>query len=126
MRAFAEAWPDRAIVQQLGAQIPWKHNCLLLDRVKDKATRTFYIQSTIQHGWARSVLTHQIDTKLHARLGAAPTNFALTLTPRWSAYCATVQRSVSGCSLEPIAVSIVIGYTSSLFVDEVIRSTVDV
>jgi predicted nuclease of restriction endonuclease-like (RecB) superfamily len=72
-------WPDRAIVQQLGAQIPWKHNCLLLDRVKDKATRTFYIQSTIQHGWARSVLTHQIDTKLHARLGAAPTNFALTL-----------------------------------------------
>ena len=79
MRAFAEAWPDRTIVQQLGAQIPWKHNCLLLDRVKDKATRTFYIQSTIQHGWARSVLTHQIDTKLHARLGAAPTNFALTL-----------------------------------------------
>jgi predicted nuclease of restriction endonuclease-like (RecB) superfamily len=79
MRAFAEAWPDRAIVQQLGAQIPWKHNCLLLDRVKDKVARTFYIQSTIQHGWARSVLTHQIDTKLHARLGAAPTNFALTL-----------------------------------------------
>jgi predicted nuclease of restriction endonuclease-like (RecB) superfamily len=79
MRAFAEAWRDRAIVQQLGAQIPWKHNCLLLDRVKDKAARTFYIQSTIQNGWARSVLTHQIDTKLHVRLGAAPTNFALTL-----------------------------------------------
>jgi len=27
MRAFADAWPDRAIVQQLVAQIPWKHNC---------------------------------------------------------------------------------------------------
>src|SRR5205814_6849482 len=24
MRAFAEAWPDHQIVQQLGAQIPWK------------------------------------------------------------------------------------------------------
>jgi predicted nuclease of restriction endonuclease-like (RecB) superfamily len=35
MRAFAAAWPDSAIVQQLGAQIPWKHNCVLLDRVKD-------------------------------------------------------------------------------------------
>src|SRR6266851_857388 len=26
MRAFAEAWPDEAIVQQLVAQIPWGHN----------------------------------------------------------------------------------------------------
>jgi predicted nuclease of restriction endonuclease-like (RecB) superfamily len=81
MRAFAEAWPDRSIVQQLAAQIPWMHNCLLLDRVKDEATRTFYIQNTIHHGWARSILTHQIDTKLHTRLGRAPTNFALTLPP---------------------------------------------
>src|SRR5512146_1607560 len=26
MRSFAEAYPDEAIVHQLGAQIPWKHN----------------------------------------------------------------------------------------------------
>ena len=26
MRAFAEAWPDEPIVQQLAAQIPWFHN----------------------------------------------------------------------------------------------------
>lgn len=25
---------NRAIVQQLVAQIPWNHNCVLLDRVK--------------------------------------------------------------------------------------------
>jgi len=81
MRALAEAWPDRSIVQQLVAQIPWGHNCTLLDRVKDEATRTFYIQNTIQHGWARSVLAHHIDTKLHTRLGRAPTNFSLTLPP---------------------------------------------
>jgi predicted nuclease of restriction endonuclease-like (RecB) superfamily len=35
MRAFAEAWPDEAIVQQVAAQIPWFHNCILLDKVKD-------------------------------------------------------------------------------------------
>src|SRR5581483_5353815 len=29
MRAFAEAWPDEAIVQQLVAQIPWGHNVRL-------------------------------------------------------------------------------------------------
>jgi predicted nuclease of restriction endonuclease-like (RecB) superfamily len=33
MRAFAEAWPDNAIVQQVAAQIPWFHNCVLLDKV---------------------------------------------------------------------------------------------
>src|SRR5262249_19657001 len=35
MRAFAEAWPDGEIVQQLVAQIPWGQNCVLLDRLKD-------------------------------------------------------------------------------------------
>jgi predicted nuclease of restriction endonuclease-like (RecB) superfamily len=79
MRAFAEAWPDREIVHQLGAQIPWKHNCVLLDRIKDAATREFYIRKTVEHGWSRSVLIHQLDTNLHKRLGKAPSNFALTL-----------------------------------------------
>ncbi|MEO7724977.1 MAG: PDDEXK nuclease domain-containing protein, partial [Chthoniobacterales bacterium] len=75
------AWPDRAIVHQLGAQIPWKHNCALLDRAKDAATRAFYIRKTLDHGWSRSVLLHQLDTKLHERQGKAPSNFALTLPP---------------------------------------------
>jgi predicted nuclease of restriction endonuclease-like (RecB) superfamily len=30
VRAFAQAWPDREIVQQLAAQIPWGQNCVLL------------------------------------------------------------------------------------------------
>src|SRR5882757_6337142 len=81
MRAFAQAWPDREIVHQLGAQIPWKHNCVLIDRVKDTETRAFYIRKTVEHGWSRSVLIHQLDTNLHKRLGKAPSNFALTLPP---------------------------------------------
>jgi predicted nuclease of restriction endonuclease-like (RecB) superfamily len=79
MRAFAESWPDRPIVHQLAAQIPWGHNCVLLDRVRDAGTRAFYIRQTIQHGWARSVLVHQIDTQLHKRQGLAPTNFTRAL-----------------------------------------------
>ena len=81
MRAFAQAWPDREIVHQLGAQIPWKHNCVLIDRVKDADTRVFYVRKTVEHGWSRSVLIHQLDTNLHKRLGKAPSNFALTLPP---------------------------------------------
>jgi len=33
MRAFAEAWPDESIVQEVLAQLPWGHNVVLLDRL---------------------------------------------------------------------------------------------
>jgi len=79
MRAFAVAWPDRAIMQQLAAQMPWAHNCVLLDRVKDAKTREFYIRETVGQGWSRSVLVHHLDTDPHKRAGKAPSNFALTL-----------------------------------------------
>jgi predicted nuclease of restriction endonuclease-like (RecB) superfamily len=62
MRAFAEAYPDEQIVQQLAGQIPWFHNCMLLDKVKDPEERLWYIQQTIQHGWSRSVLTQRVES----------------------------------------------------------------
>src|SRR5580704_4944088 len=51
MKAFAEAWPDESILQQPAAKLPWFHNCVLLDKVKDHAERTWYIQQAIQNGW---------------------------------------------------------------------------
>lgn len=79
MRAFAEVYPDEAFVHQLGAQIPWKHNCTILDKLKDPEQRVWYIQKTIENGWSRSVLTHQIDTDLYSRQGGALTNFQQVL-----------------------------------------------
>ena len=55
MRAFAAAWPDRQFVQQLAAQIPWFHNCVLLDRIPDLPTRIWYIRQIIENGWSRNV-----------------------------------------------------------------------
>lgn len=66
MRSFGEAYPDEKVVHQLGAQIPWKHNCVILDKVKDPDLRIWYIQKTIENGWSRVVLIHQIDSSLHA------------------------------------------------------------
>jgi len=79
IRAFAEAWPDEQIVQQLVAQIPWGHNVRLLDYVKDPAERLWYVQQTIEHGWSRNVLVHQIESNLYERQGKAITNFERTL-----------------------------------------------
>lgn len=42
MRAFAQAYPDEQFVQQLAGQIPWFHNCVLLDKLKDSAERQWY------------------------------------------------------------------------------------
>ena len=81
MRAFAAAWPDRSIVQQLAAQIPWFHNCILLDRVSDATIRTWYVKAAIEHGWSRNILEIQIDTCAHERQGKAITNFKATLPP---------------------------------------------
>ncbi len=79
MRAFAEAWPDESIVQQAAAQIPWFHNCVLIERVKDSEERLWYVQKTVENGWSRNVLSMQIESGLYQRQGGAITNFARTL-----------------------------------------------
>lgn len=79
MRAFATAYQDEQFVQQLAAQIPWFHNCVVLDKVKDSTEREWYISQTIQNCWSRNVLVHQIESQLYQRQGKAITNFDRTL-----------------------------------------------
>lgn len=79
MRKFAETYPDVEFVQQRAAQIPWFHNCILIDKVKSKKEREWYIQQTIQNGWSRNVLVHQIETNLYDRKRHLTHNFDVTL-----------------------------------------------
>jgi len=69
MRAFAEAWPDEDFVQQVAAQLPWFHNCTILDKLKNLAERIWYAQQTIENGWSRNILIHQIESNLFHRKG---------------------------------------------------------
>lgn len=68
-----------AFLQPLVAQLPWAHNMLLLQALKDDATRVWYAKQTLQHGWSRNVLKMQIDSAVHLRQGAAISNFASRL-----------------------------------------------
>jgi predicted nuclease of restriction endonuclease-like (RecB) superfamily len=79
MRAFAEAWPEEAIVQQPVGQLPWGHNLVLLTKLKDHEARAWYAAKTIENNWSRNVLAMQIETLLLERSGSAVTNFAATL-----------------------------------------------
>lgn len=79
MRAFAEAWPDTEMMQQAVAQLPWGHNLVLLERLKEPAERLAYAQAAVEHGWSRNVLNIHIETRLLERTGKAVTNFGQRL-----------------------------------------------
>ena len=79
MRKLAESYPEREIVQQAAAQRPWFHNCVILDKVQDGVQREWYTRATVEHGWSRAVLVHQIESDLYGRQGTALTNFPATL-----------------------------------------------
>lgn len=79
MQAFYANYGGGEFVPRAVAQIPWGHNRLLLDKLKDRATREWYATQTFENGWSRNVLALQIDTKLHERQPSLSTNFAETL-----------------------------------------------
>ena len=79
MRAFAQEYPEQEFVQAALAQITWYHNITLLDKVKDREERLWYIKKTTAHGWSRNVLVHQIESGLYHRQGRALTNFERSL-----------------------------------------------
>jgi len=67
MRKFAENYPDIEFVQEVLAQITWYHNITLLDKVKNLEERLWYTNKTIEFGWSRNVLVHQIESQLYQR-----------------------------------------------------------
>lgn len=70
---------DGEFLPQAVAEIPWGHNIVLMEKLRGPAERLWYARKTVEHGWSRSVLLHQIQTRLHARSGRAVTNFGRAL-----------------------------------------------
>ena len=90
MRAFAAAWPDRAIVQEALAQITWYHNIALLQKLDNPQTRLWYAQKVRETGWSHHVLVLQIEQQIHERQGKAITNFPAVMPPADSDMAAQV------------------------------------
>lgn len=68
----------------LVTRIPWFHNVVLVEKVKDIAARAWYMRQTIAEGWSRSTLSAMIEGEAHLRQGAAVTNFPEHLPPTQS------------------------------------------
>ena len=67
------------IVQGSIVQIPWAHNVILIEKIKDLSTRLWYARQAADQGWSRDTLAAQIKSRAHERQGGAVTNFATTL-----------------------------------------------
>jgi len=70
-----------SILQPLVAKLPWTHNVILMEKIKDIFVRGWYMQSTLQQGWSSDVLALMINNRTHERQGKAITNFAERLPP---------------------------------------------
>lgn len=59
--------------------LPWGHHAELMAKIKNLATRRWYMQAAIEHGWSRNILLMQIESLAHERAGRAVTNFTRLL-----------------------------------------------
>ena len=67
MRKFAQCWENGEIVQRVVAQIPWRTNITLMDKLKTQEERIWYAGKAIENGWSKTILELQIQSKLMER-----------------------------------------------------------
>lgn len=79
MQRFAKLWENESIVQRCVAQLPWRHNICLMEKVKEPNRRLVYAMAAIKNGWSKSVLELQLENHTLERTGKIPANFDKTL-----------------------------------------------
>ena len=79
MLAFYREYPNESILPQAVAKLPWGHNILLIEKIKDQKIRLWYAEKCIENNWSRDVLDLQIKSNLVQRQGKSINNFESTL-----------------------------------------------
>lgn len=84
MQKFANEFNNDDFLQHDVAKLPWSSITTIMDQVKNREQRKWYIIESIQNGWSRPIIIHQIASKLYERqalLENKTTNFDKTLPP---------------------------------------------
>ncbi|MFA6527641.1 MAG: DUF1016 N-terminal domain-containing protein [Candidatus Babeliales bacterium] len=84
MQAFYSAYekvaqPARQLEDLPFFNIPWFHNVVIMQKLKNNDERLWYAQKAIENGWSRTMLETWIKSELHNRQGKAVTNFSKVL-----------------------------------------------
>ena len=67
MKAFYEEYKKFSILPPAVAELPWTHNYILIEKVKDIDKRLWYAEECLDNGWSKIVLVHQIELELYER-----------------------------------------------------------
>lgn len=81
MRKYYLSVKDNIDLKNFSYKIPWSHNTLIMDRIKEEEQKMWYIKETYNNGWSYDYLEVQIQRNAYSRqtLGEKPNNFNLTL-----------------------------------------------
>ena len=67
MKAFYEEYKEFEILPPTVAELPWTHNYILLEKIKDIDKRMWYAEECIKNGWSKTILIHQVELELYER-----------------------------------------------------------
>ena len=67
MRQFYLEYKDEGELRKLALNIPWGHNMLIINKVKDKAERKYYLKAALDFAWSRAVLLNQIKANAYQK-----------------------------------------------------------
>ncbi len=67
MKRFYLEYKDEEKLPPAVAKLPWTHNVMLLEKIKDKNIRFWYANEAANNNWSKVVLGHQKDMKLYER-----------------------------------------------------------
>lgn len=82
IRNFYLTYRDNLKLAQLVQEIPWGQTIVIMQRVKEPEAKEYYLKATIQFGWSRNVLIHQVEAEAYKHAKAKKMhNFPKALSP---------------------------------------------
>lgn len=71
-------------VPHVVAQLPWGHNRLIINKIKNIEVAEFYCENCLKHAWDRDTLEAKIKSNLFNSIGKSANNFESTLSEQQS------------------------------------------
>ena len=83
MTKFALTYRNYYDIKGELSKVSWSHNIILMSKLQNEDERIWYMNQSIENGWSRSVLNHQIEYRLYDRATAEEKthNFPKALPP---------------------------------------------
>lgn len=96
MRQFFMEYHQNSELLGLALNIPWSHNILIMNKIKNDTERKYYLIATQKLAWSRAVLLNQIKANAyeHHLKNPKQNNFELTLPEHFSEQANEAMKSV--------------------------------